>query len=784
MPSILESLTGALGQGNNLAKLGSMIGGDTDQTKDAVKAAGPAVLAALDRHAASEGGAEPVAELVQSIGPSRHRNVAAFLDVDDTELGSGLVDFLFGSEREELLKGLSAVSPLETDNFATLLPLVAPLVVSVVAERRVEDGLDPAGVAQLLSTESSREAEADTPWLTDAIAAGGALTAVGALVATANARADDVADDGGAAVGGVIETVSEAAGGVTGDVVDTATDGAVSVAELVSGAVGVVSDKIDDLLDGVADDADDVAAHDVGVAGDAGVVMGDVAADDVAVAGDAGVVMGDVAADDVAVAGGVVADDVAGVGVTGGVVATDIEVETGGAAPEAGLSAEPGPISVDSALSAFAGADLDPGPGEVAGVVTAAAVGTETETGAIGTTGAEGDITELATVGAEPTSGDPTPPKVTLLYTSSGGGDDGSRRPAGWHWWAAGGVLMVVFAAWALSTVDGDDVASSDGVTFEADEIVAGPVADTTAEAETVSADDDAAAADDDDAAAADTAETTADADADADADAAEAAADADADAAEAAADADADADAATTDTDAPADAVTSDTDATAKADAEAEATADDDASSEADDDEVVVDVSGVEGVLAGAGFDEVSVEVADGVVTLSGSLASAADTTSAATTVASIEGVTEVVNDIEVSDDADAAGDDGDAQAAPSAGKSLNEALELGPITFRYRSAKLTTGGTANLSEVVTYLNGNDVDVEIQGHTDDDGTDEENLVLGRRRAEAVLSHLVANGIDPGRLSALGVGEAEPKVPNDSLNNKAVNRRIELVVTS
>ena len=44
------------------------------------------------------------------------------------------------------------------------------------------------------------------------------------------------------------------------------------------------------------------------------------------------------------------------------------------------------------------------------------------------------------------------------------------------------------------------------------------------------------------------------------------------------------------------------------------------------------------------------------------------------------------------------------------------------------------------------------------------------------------MAFLEAAGIAADRLPAVGIGESDPKVPNDSLNNKAINRRIELLV--
>jgi uncharacterized repeat protein (TIGR01451 family) len=68
-----------------------------------------------------------------------------------------------------------------------------------------------------------------------------------------------------------------------------------------------------------------------------------------------------------------------------------------------------------------------------------------------------------------------------------------------------------------------------------------------------------------------------------------------------------------------------------------------------------------------------------------------------------------------------------------------------------------------------------------IEGHTDDRGTDEYNLDLSRRRAEAAAVHLAANwGLDRERLILAGRGEREPVATNDLEEGRTVNRRVEL----
>jgi len=71
---------------------------------------------------------------------------------------------------------------------------------------------------------------------------------------------------------------------------------------------------------------------------------------------------------------------------------------------------------------------------------------------------------------------------------------------------------------------------------------------------------------------------------------------------------------------------------------------------------------------------------------------------------------------------------------------------------------------------------------VRIEGHTDGRGKPAYNRRLSQHRAESVLRHLMAAGIDASRLRAKGFGADRPIVPNDTQANRAKNRRVEFVV--
>ena len=72
---------------------------------------------------------------------------------------------------------------------------------------------------------------------------------------------------------------------------------------------------------------------------------------------------------------------------------------------------------------------------------------------------------------------------------------------------------------------------------------------------------------------------------------------------------------------------------------------------------------------------------------------------------------------------------------------------------------------------------------IEIQGHTDNIGTEEHNMRLGQARAEGVMRYLHTEFVIPlHRMNAFSYGESKPVVENDTPSNRAKNRRVTIVV--
>lgn len=110
--------------------------------------------------------------------------------------------------------------------------------------------------------------------------------------------------------------------------------------------------------------------------------------------------------------------------------------------------------------------------------------------------------------------------------------------------------------------------------------------------------------------------------------------------------------------------------------------------------------------------------------------------------------------------------------------------------ILFSSGSARLGKEGQEALDKVAEALR--EVKgkiIRVEGHTDDVPTDPKgpfpsNWELSLARAMAVVRHLQDRGVDPTRLSAAGYGPYQPIAPNDTPENKILNRRIEIVLAA
>lgn len=117
--------------------------------------------------------------------------------------------------------------------------------------------------------------------------------------------------------------------------------------------------------------------------------------------------------------------------------------------------------------------------------------------------------------------------------------------------------------------------------------------------------------------------------------------------------------------------------------------------------------------------------------------------------------------------------------------GKFLYETvLSDDKVKFSPSKSELSTDAKAALDAFAAQLKGNNknVFVEIQGHTDNLGSDNYNEKLGEERAQAVRRYLSKQGMPLHRMQVISYGEAEPVADNKTRDGRSQNRRVVLVV--
>lgn len=116
--------------------------------------------------------------------------------------------------------------------------------------------------------------------------------------------------------------------------------------------------------------------------------------------------------------------------------------------------------------------------------------------------------------------------------------------------------------------------------------------------------------------------------------------------------------------------------------------------------------------------------------------------------------------------------------------GCAAGDKIVLRGVNFDFDKASLTTNAKTILDGVSSALGSAPaVTVEIGGHTDAKGSDEYNQKLSERRAASVVQYLIGSGVDAGRMTSQGYGEAQPVADNETDEGRELNRRVELKVT-
>lgn len=105
------------------------------------------------------------------------------------------------------------------------------------------------------------------------------------------------------------------------------------------------------------------------------------------------------------------------------------------------------------------------------------------------------------------------------------------------------------------------------------------------------------------------------------------------------------------------------------------------------------------------------------------------------------------------------------------------------GDFLFDVDSSAVQPGAYSEIDRIArVFTQYPDTKIRIEGHTDSTGSEEYNLHLSQRRAEAVKQLLASKIVYPDRMTAIGYGESRPRAGNDTPYGRQLNRRVEIYI--
>ena len=116
---------------------------------------------------------------------------------------------------------------------------------------------------------------------------------------------------------------------------------------------------------------------------------------------------------------------------------------------------------------------------------------------------------------------------------------------------------------------------------------------------------------------------------------------------------------------------------------------------------------------------------------------------------------------------------------------ESVPRDLAFTTIYFDFDKSDLKTDQRAALSKNAQLLSRYEsVKIRVEGHCDERGTEEYNIALGQRRADAVVNYLTNYGISSSRIRSISYGEMRPADSGNTESAWAKNRRAEISITA
>ncbi|HET6245494.1 MAG: OmpA family protein [Bacteroidetes bacterium] len=118
-----------------------------------------------------------------------------------------------------------------------------------------------------------------------------------------------------------------------------------------------------------------------------------------------------------------------------------------------------------------------------------------------------------------------------------------------------------------------------------------------------------------------------------------------------------------------------------------------------------------------------------------------------------------------------------------------VSRTIPIKNVKYAYAKSDVNENYKSELKELIGLMKENkEMKLELTGHTDSNGTDKYNLILGENRARTVQRYFMNNGISASRISVISKGESQPLAPNengdgsDNIQGREQNRRVEIKI--
>ncbi len=150
--SLLDQLTQSLGP-NALQQISQQLGTDSGATSSAISAALPVLLGALASNASTASGANALNTALDQHDGSALDNVMGALSQGQGGIGARILSHVLGNKQPAVATGIGSATGLDASKVASLLAMLAPLVMGALGKAKSANGLDAGGLASMLGQE-------------------------------------------------------------------------------------------------------------------------------------------------------------------------------------------------------------------------------------------------------------------------------------------------------------------------------------------------------------------------------------------------------------------------------------------------------------------------------------------------------------------------------------------------------------------------------------------------------------------------------------------------------